>query len=811
MEGQVGQDVRLALRGLWRSRGFTIAAVLTLAIGMGATTLVFSIVDAVMLRPRPFGDRSDRLITLHSTHPTQAQDWDDSEISYPDLSDVRDQARTLEAVEGLIVRSASLAGPDESERVLAASITPGLFRLLGVEAALGRTFRDDEGAEPGFETAAILSDALWHRRFGGDPNVLGRTVPVNGRAIAVVGVMPPGFRFPYTNDLWLPYRTRRDEGRERRALLAIGLLREGVRPGEAQAELDTVAARLAERYPETNRRWGLHVMRIVDFYVTANTRRALNLMLGAVVFALLVAAINVAGLLVARGIGRQRELTLRAALGAGRPRLVRLLLVESLLLSIAGGLVGLIVAAWGLDALLATFSEPPPYWVRFGIDGRALAFVFLLALATTLVCGLLPALRASRIDLVRDLSDGGRAAGAGQPQQRLQGGLVVGQVALSLALLVSATLLVRSATRMQQADPGFDTRPLLSLRLYLAGDRYDPPAVRAQTLMEIVDRVRALPGAAEATVTGAIPADDGGPTIRVVPERGAAMPGEEIGVQRIPVTPSFWDTLGLTLFEGRTFTAAETLDEGSDAVIVNRRLAGRLWPGERAVGRRLGIVEPEGVRWVRVVGVAPDLVYEEFGEETAQSQLNVYAPYGAAGWRGMALIVRGSGDPGALAAPARGVLRQVDPAISPYDVLTLEGRRIATTWGERFIGQMFALFAVASLLMACLGAYGVMAYAAGRRTREIGVRLALGAKAADVQWLFLRRGLALVGIGLALGTPLAVATARAVESLLYGVSPWSIAVWTGLPLALAGAILLASYAPAWRASRTDPMTALRDE
>jgi predicted permease len=807
----MGRDFLIALRGLWRTRGFTIAATLTLALGMGATTLVFSIVDAIMLRPRPFGERSPRLVTLHSTHPTQARDWDDSGISYPDLRDVRDEASTLEGVEGLFERSVSLAGQDESERVLVASVTPGLFRLLGVEPALGRTFREEEGAEPGFESSAILSDALWHRRFGADPGVVGRTVPVNGRAITVIGVMPPGFRFPHVNDLWLPYRAARESGRERRALLAVGLLRAGTGAGEAQAELDAIAARLATRYPQTNRQWGLHAIPIRDFYVNANTRRGLSVTLAAVAFALLVAAINVAGLLVARGIGRQRELMLRAALGAGRLRLVRLLLAESLVLSVAGGIAGLAVAAWGLDALLATIYEPPAYWMQFGIDARSLSFVFLLALVTTVACGLLPALRASRLDLVRGLSDGGRTAGTGQSQQQVQGALVAGQVAISLALLVGATLLVRSVMRLQDADAGFDTRPLLTLRLYLAGDRYDPPAVRAQTLLEIVQRVRALPGALDAAFTGAIPADDGGSTVRVVPERGVSVPGEELGVQLIPATPDLWGTLGLTLLDGRTFTTADTIAEQGDAAIVNRRLADRLWPGESPIGRRLGVASPDRIAWLRVVGVAPDVVYEEFGEETTQSQLNVYAPYGALGWRTMALIVRASEDPGALAAPIRRLLREVDPAISPYDVLTMERRRMATTWGERFIGQMFTLFALASLLMACLGAYGVMAYAAGRRTREIGVRLALGAKPSEVRWLFMRRGAALVGVGLAVGAPLAVATARAVESLLYGVSPWSIGVWAGLPLVLASAILAASYLPAWRASRTDPMTALRYE
>jgi predicted permease len=807
----MGQDIRLALRGLIKAPGFTLIAVVTLALGMGGTTMVASIVDPLMLRPRPFGARSDRLVTLHSTHPTQAQDWDGSRISYADLRDIRDESRTLEAIEGFFDRNVSLAGDDESERVLGASVTPGLFSLLGVTPQLGRMFRDDDGALAGAESVVILSDALWRRRFGADPAIVGRGVPINGRVVSVIGVMPPGFRFPEREDLWLPYAARRDENRSQRFLLGLALLRERVDPGQAQAELDGLARRMAGRHPETNRDWGIHLMRIRDFYVTPQTRRALGAVQGAVAFALLVAAINVAGLLVARGIGRRRELTVRLALGAGRYRLVRLLLVESVLLALAGGLAGLMLASWGVDALLASMYEPPPYWVHLSFDGRIVTFVLLLAVVTALVSGLLPALRVSHVDRMQGLSDGGRTAGAGPAQRRLQGALVVAQVALSLALLTGATLLVGSAIRLQYADAGFNPTRLLSLRVYLAGDRYDAPAARAQVLRDIVERARALPGVAAAGFTGTIPADDGGQTVRVVPERGVATPGRELGVQMIPAMPEFWSAMALALVDGRSFTAAEAADAQADVVVVNRRLADAFWPGDSALGRRLGLVDDARTRWFRVVGVAPNLVYEELGEETAQSRLVVYMPYARLGWRTMALLVRASGDPAALAAPVRRVLREVDQAIAPYDVLTMSQRRVATQWGERFIGEMFASFALMALLMAALGAYGVIAYAVGQRTREIGVRLALGAKPGMVAWLFLRRGVALTALGLAFGAPLALATARAVQSLLFNLSPWTGSMWSTLPLALAAAILSASYVPAWRASRTDPVTALRYE
>lgn len=508
----MGQDLRIALRGLVKAPSFTLAAVVTLALGIGGTTLMFSIVDSMMLRPRPFGPRSDRLVTLHSTHLTQAQDWDDSGISYADLRDVGDESTALEAVEGFTDRTLSLLG--------------------------------------------------------------------------------------------------------------LGLLGPGVTRQAAQAEIDGIAARLDARYAETNRGWGIHLIGLRDFFVDQGTRRALGASLTAVAFVLLVGAINVAGLLLARGIGRQRELTVRSALGAARARLVRLLVVEALLLALAGALAGLLLAAWGLDALLVTMAEPPPYWVHVGIDGRGLVFVFLLAVATALVSGLLPAVRVSRVDLMHGLSEGGRAAGASPGHLRLQGLLVAGQVALSLTVLVGATLLVDSAVRLHAANAGFDLDPLLSLRVYLAGDRYDPNPAKYQALADIETRLGAVPGVVSATFTGAIPADDGGLTVRAVPERGAAAPGEEVGLQMVPATPAFWDTVGLSLREGRPFTADESRAVDSDVVIVNERLAERLWPGESALGRRLGVMDDEGaLDWRRVVGVSPNLVYEEFREETAQSRL----------------------------------------------------------------------------------------------------------------------------------------------------------------------------------------------
>jgi len=805
------QDLRFAMRSLVRARGFSIAAVLTLAVGIGANTIVYGVVNGLVLRPLPFGDRGDRLVTLHSTHPTQAQDWDDSDVSYPDLLDIRAGARSLDAVEGLINRNLSLSAEDATERVVGASVTPGLFTLLGVRPQMGRDFVEGDGAEPGRESVALISHDLWQRLYAGDPDIVGRAVPINARPVTIIGVMPARFSFPETHDVWLPFRASLTEGRDRRSMLVVGLLRPEAGVADARAELAALAATLSVRFPDTNRSWGIHVLPLRDLFVQEGTRQAVTAMLTAVVLVLLVACANVASLLITRAVGRRQELMLRTALGASRARITMMLLAESVLLAMAGGLLGLMLASWGLDALVASMPEPPVYWARYDIDGRVLFFALLVSLFTAVACGLVPALRASRADVSSGLGHGGRTSGAAPDQRRLQGLLVVCQVALSFALLVGAALLSKSAMALQTADTGFDATRILSLRTYIAGDQYDDPAARARAVAAIVTNLSKLPGVVSAAATGAIPGDDGGDGIRVLPERGAGAPGEELGAQLVPINPALFETLGLEPIEGRSFTATEAEQPLADVVVVNKRLADVLWPGESAMGRRLQVIATDRTNGYRVIGVVPDVVYEELGEETSQSRLIVYAPYARVGWRTMAMLVRTQMDPASITEGARDAVRRVDPSFAAFDVLTMTDRRMVTNWGERFLGRTFGAFAVAAVLLACLGIYGLTAYSAAQRTREIGVRLAIGAQPSDIVRLLLARGLRLAAIGALVGLPLAVVAARMIEGLLFRVSPWELPVWTVLPLLLVASVLLASFLPARRASLTDPSIALRVE
>ncbi len=801
-------DLRVSVRGLRKAPAFSLAAIGTLALGIAAFTVVFAIVDAMLLRPLPFGDRSSRLVTLHSTHPSQARDWDDSEVSYSDILDMRARTTTLEAVEGVIDRNFSVASTDDAARVLGASVTPGLFAMLGVAPAHGRLFRDDEAALPGLESVVIISHTLWSTTLAGRADVIGSAIMLNARPVTVVGVMPEGFRFPEQHHVWLPYAGDAVASRGNRALTAYGLLRQGVSAGQAAVDLDRVANTLSREFPDTHREWGFHLLTLREFQV-GNTRGTTT-MLAAVLLLLLVACANVSGLLIARGASRTQELATRAALGAGRARLVSLVLAEALVIAAAGGVVGVLCSAWALPAILSTVPELPAYWVQPAIDLRVTALVTMVTVIVAILAGAVPALRLSRVDLSA-MGSAARVSGGSVSHQRVQRTLVVAQVAVSFVLLAGATLLAASAVALQRADPGFDPNPVLSGRFYIVGDAYDAIENRAAAVSRVVDAVAAIPGVTHAAVTLAIPADDGGPTVLVREASQAAVP---LGVMAFSTTPGLWDTLGLELEQGRPFSEVEHRDPDADVVIVNRRLAERLWPQRTPVDQTIELVNARGAvtASLRVIGVAPDLVYEEFGEVPPQAELNLYVPYARQGGRTLAILARTAGAPAALAEPMRRAVRAVDPSFATFDVMSLAERRRVTTWGERFLAATFTVLAIVTLLLACLGTYASMAYAVAQRRREVGVRLALGARVTDVVGLFLRRGSVLAVVGLVLGAVPAVAAARALGAggLLFEVSAGDLRVWVGLPAVLLGAVLVATLQPALTAGRVDPAEVLRD-
>ena len=803
------QDLSQAIRGLRRRPGFLVAALVTLALGIGANVTVFSLVNALLLRPLPFGERSDRVVTLHSTHRLQPEDWGDSNLSYWDFIEVRRQSQSFEEVGGFLGRNFTVTSESDAERLVGMSVTPEMFSMLGVEPILGRHFTADEAAPPGLESVVILTHGLWQRRFGGDPGIIGRGVVINDRARTVVGVMPPGFKFPERSELYMPLRLE-EPPRAARNVSVIAVLKRGTSIEQAQSDVDGIASGLETAYPVSNRGFGIRVLSFRDSRVGRDDRLITGTVMAAVGFVLLIACANLANLLLVRGASRQREMAIRAAMGASRGRLIWGLLSESALLALGGTTVGTVGAVWTVDLIRASWPEELPYWIRLDVDGRIVLFTVALTVLTTLAIGLLPALRASRPRVVEDLKDGARGLSLGRSAQRTQAALAIVQVALCLALLVGANLMIRSFLSLQQADLGFDDTRLLTMRVYVTGDAFDENQARAAFFSRVVDAVQALPGVAAVAATTSVPGDDGGNPVRVVTDERLS-PGDEVGAQIITTSAGLLDALGLRVVEGRTFTVSEAADPAARVTILNQRLARRLWPSGSALGRRVGVPGGDEILWMRVVGVAPDLVYEELGEQTEQSRMNLYFPYAFSAPRTMAVLVRVEGDPSSLAMPVRDALRRVHAGLPVYDVRTMQEVRRFTTFEQRFFGSMMTVFAGTALLLACLGVYALLAYAARRRSHEIGVRLALGAEPRDVVGLFVRQAVRIGVIGLIAGLGLALAVARTLSGTLFAVDAFDPQLFVATAGLLLAVVLVAGYLPARRAAHIDPVRALRAE
>lgn len=805
------RDLLHAWRALTQKPGFFIGALVTIALGICANVAIFSLVNGISLRPMPFGERTDRLATIHVAHRLNVDEpgWGDTEISYADLLDFRGAA-SVDGIGGYLTRSFVLSGDlAGAERVRGGSVTPDLFPLLGIEPSMGRHFRADEAAAPGLESVVMLTHGLWQRRYGADPDILGKPIIVNDRARVVIGVLPEGFRFPEFDDLYMPLRWE-SAPRSARNINAVALVRRGHSIEQVREELGGIARQLEESFPKTNQGYGVRVIPIRDSYIGAEDRGIAILLMSAVGFVLLIMCANLANLMLVRGAARQRELAVRAAMGASRPRLLWATLSETVLLAVPGAAIGLLLSQWVVDGMIGAFpAETLPYWLDFSVDRRVVAFSAGAAIFTTIAVGLLPALRIVRPNLVNDLKEGGRGVSLGPAGQRLQSGLAVAQVAMCFALLVGAGLMVQSFLALQRTSLGFDHQPLLTVRGYLSGDAYDDVEARIAFYRRVVDTLASLPGVASAAVTTSVPGDDGGSSQQLVID-GRTGIDDALGVHSIGISPELFNTLDLSLVEGRTFTDAEMQDTDSDVVVLNQELAVRLWPGESSIGRRIGFRSADDIVWLRVIGVAPDIHYEEVGEDTDQSRLNVYLPYSRSGARSMAMIMRAQTAPEPLIPAVREALQRIGPTFATFRLMPMRELRRLTTWEQEFFGDLMAAFAAGALLLACLGIYALISYSVGRRSREIGVRLALGARPADVVRMLLGETARVGGLGLVVGLVLAVAIARLLAGTLYGVrvDAWLFASMAA-PLTLA--IVLATWLPARRAARVEPTAALRDE
>ena len=804
-------DLRYGLRTLRASPGFTLASILTLAFGIGATTATFSICDALLWKPMRL-PRPESLVMLLGRVPGDPDSW--NAVSPPDAADILRQSKSLAGLAGFQEGIANLAGAGgEPQRAFHASVAANFFDLMGVPPALGRAFRPGED-QPGRDREVILSHRLWQGAYAGNPSVIGRTILLDDQDYVVTGVMPAGFDFPQGTQVWTPLALNAAQlGSRNSPMLPLAArLKPGHRVEEASAELDAIGRRLAEMYPETNQNRQFMLWPIPRFLLFTETRPYLLLLLGAVVFVLLIACVNVSNLQFARAAGRWREIAVRTALGASRGRVIAQLVTESLLLSLAGAAAGLLVAEWGVSLLRANL--PPEIaqhlfgWEQVGLDGRTLAFTTAAAVACGILAGLLPAWQCSRPDLTGALKEGGRGATAGRARHWLRSALVAGEIALAVVLLVCAGLMVRGFRNQVASGRQFDPASLLTMRLAITGNKYPERFQHAAFYREVVDRVGALPGVQSAAVATAMPfsnhSEDRDVTIEGIPARNGDVPWAMCQ----SVSPKFFATLRAPLRAGRLLNDGDTAESLAVAV-VNERFAQREWKGQSPTGRRFKLGMPDsGSPWLTVVGVVGNIPHSTFDRVARRM---VFLPLSQAPRLWMDLGVRTAGDPLRLAPAILSAIRAVDPQVPVTQVHTLE-QVIYMDSPLSFVAAIMGVFGGLAWVLAAIGVYGVMAYLVSGQTHEIGIRMALGAPRAAVLTMVFRRGLVTTLAGLAAGIPVAYWLAtRLVASLIYGVAAGDPATFVGIPLTLLATAALAIYIPARRAMRIDPIVALRYE
>ena len=798
------QDLRYAVRSLIKNPGFFAIAVLTLALGIGANTAMFTAVNAVLLRPLAYPD-AETLVLIEGRNPSKGMTR--TSISVPDLVDWQSQNQSFEELAGFVTGDTFLATGDETERVRTAGVSEGFFRLMRVNPLQGRTLQTDD-ADEGSNPGVMLSYGLWQRRFGGDPNAIGSKVTLNGEPSAIVGVMPAGFDYPERSELWIcVLLDAAAERRDNRYLGVVGRLKSGVSIQQAEADLDTINQRNAQSFNETNSGWTAGVTNLRERLVGA-VRPSLLILTVAVAFVLLIACANVANLLLSRATARQKEIAVRTALGARRGQIIRQLLTESILLSIVGGLAGLGLSVW-LTRFLISISPPnSPRFDEIQIDARVFAFIFAITILTGLAFGLVPALQTSRVDLNEGLKGTSRGSSAGQRQNRVGSVLIVSEIALSFMLLVGAGLLVKSFLRLRDVSPGFNPENVITMRVMPTTGKFDGPA-RAQLFKQVTEKIQSVPGVVSAGGVLSLPL--GGDSFNVdrayVKEGQPATPEGESGADYLPITPDYFRAMQIPLSAGRAFTDHDT-DQSPKVLIINQAMARRAWPGENPIGKRLTIWRDE--KFSReVVGVVGNTRKTLDADSTQQ----MYVPYAQDPiWGSLTFVVRTtSADPAALAPALRNEIRTIDTGLAAYNVKTLEEVVATDVAPRRSSMLLFGAFAIVAVLLSMIGIYGVTAYYVTHRTHEIGIRMALGAQIRDVLALVLKRGVVLAGIGIAVGVAGAFALTRLMTTMLFGVEPVDVLTFVFVSLAVIAVAVIACYIPARRATRVDPLVALRYE
>jgi len=800
----VVRDVAYGLRVLVKNYAFTIVVVLTLALGIGANTAIFSFANGILLRPLPY-PQSDRLAVLEET--SLKEGGINIGVSYPNFLDWREQNTVFEGIATHFgtSRFAMTAGGTPSE-IRGTRVSYGLFEVLHVSPILGRTFTVEED-RPEEDGVVILGYDLWQRSFGGNPNVIGQKVIISSRPRTIIGVMPRGFRFPEVSELWVPLAvttkiyTRTDHGLE-----AIARLKDGVTIAQAQTEMNNIVKRILEQNPVTNEGLGLNVTSLRE-NLSGSYHDALLILLGVVGCVLLVACVNVANLMLARATARQKEFALRAALGASRWRIIRQLLLESLLLAIAGGVLGFVLSIWALRLLLTAIPGDLPFWMNFNLDWRVLGFTLAITLLTGLIFGAMPALQTSRVDLNDTLKEGGR--GNSGVRSRARNLLVVSEIAMSLVLLVGAGLMIQSFLRLRSVNIGLNTKNVLTATVLLPRAKYTKDDQRSAFYKQLVERVRTLPGVEAASATGTLPLGGNTWGRSLTVEGYPVMPvGQAPSIQHTVVTPDYFRTMGITLLAGRDFNDADTQDS-QNVTIIDERLARQYWPNQSPLGKRVRFGPPEDNEpWFTIVGVVSAVRHQRMQEETRPS---VYLPHQKIPVGGMTLVARTSANPKDFTGAIRREVAQLDPDLPVSEVATMEEVVAESIWQPRLYAMLFAVFAGGALLLALIGIYGVMAFLVQTRTHEIGVRMALGASARDVFNLIVGRGMKLTVVGVLIGVGGAIALTRLMHSLLFNTSATDPFTFILISLLLSVAAFLACYIPARRAAKVDPLVALRYE
>jgi putative ABC transport system permease protein len=801
------RDLRYAVRLLAKSPGFTAVAVIALALGIGANSAIFSTVNAVLLRPLPYKD-PDRLVEVWEHRPLQNRDR--TVVSPAEFIAWREQSQSFEHISAVNYVLHNLTGTAEPEQIQSAQVSASFFPMLGVEPFRGRAFLEEED-RPDHNRVVVISYGLWQRRFGGDPDLIDQQITLDGNRFNVVGIMPRGFQFPPLVEIWepiaLPPEARNNRGNHSFEIFAK--LRPGLSIEQAQAEMTGIASGLEQANPEASTGHGVRLVGLHE-QIVGDSRVVLLVLLAAVAFVLMIACANVANLLLARAASRHKEMAIRTALGASRWRIVRQLLVESLLLACMGGALGLLLAWWGIDVLVALSPTGTPRLDEIRLDGTVLGFTLFISLATGVLFGLVPALESSRPNLNEVMKEGGRGSTEGARRNRVRNVLVVAEVALTLVLMVGAGLMLKSFYRLSQVEPGYNPSNLLTMEITLPNAKYPQQAQVLNFYDQLISRVATVPGVQAAAVVDVLPLSGSNSSSTVTIEGQPPAPlGERPNANRRIVTPNYFRAMEMDVLEGRAFTPNDT-EQSSRVVIINETMARRFWPGQDVLGKRFKFGAPERNNnpWLEIVGVVRNIKHTSLDEE---ARPETYLPNTQSPSRGMTLVARTANDPLDMASVLRGQVLEVDQDQPVGSVASMEQLVDRSLASRRFSMLLLGIFAAVAVILAAVGIYGVISYSVAQRTHEIGIRMALGAQTADVLKQIVGKGMTLVLIGVGLGIAVAIGLNNLISRMLYEVSPTDAMTYVVISVMLAGVALVACFVPARRAAKVDPLVALKHE